>query len=94
MEKTMTRLLALHVGGIDTGRERLYTSFKGTRAEILYDLNNWLFDYLYAHQLPIVQLPPLDDWIHSTEDVSFWSFNFPTGDLSVWLRSELIDFVL
>jgi hypothetical protein len=82
----------VHLGGIDLGRERCVTVIKGKRAEVLYELNNWLFDFFYAHCQPIKQLPHLDDWTHSDEDDSHWSVAFPDIEWQVWLKSELIEF--
>lgn len=88
----MLRLLPLHIGGVDNGRERLFTAYKGSRSEVLYDLNNWLFDFFYIHKLTIEQLPPLDDWTHSTEDESYWAVAFQADMFQVWVRTELIEY--
>lgn len=82
----------LHIGGVDLGKERLCTVFKTTQPQVIHELNNWFFDYLYANQKPIRQLPPLDDWTHSTEDVTFWSVGFPEHDWCVWVKSDILEY--
>jgi hypothetical protein len=82
----------LYIGGIDIGRERAADSFKGSRKELLYELNCALFDYLYANSMVIKQLPPLDDWTNSCEDSSFWGYTFPETNIHVWIRAELVEF--
>ena len=88
----MSRMLSVHIGGIDLGRDRLFDVVKTKRSDVLYELNNWLFDYRYANQLPIIQLPALDDWTHSHEDGSYWSIAFPDSEWNIWMRSELLEF--
>lgn len=85
-------LKTVHIGSILLGRETMCTVIRGTRHEVLYELNGWFFDYFHAHQYPIRQLPPLDDWERSNEDLSYWSIAFPDVEWRVWIRSELIGF--
>lgn len=88
----MPQLRSVHVGGIDLTNERVYIAVKGTRQELMYELNCWLFDYFYAHGMEIKQLPPLDDWHHSIEDQTFYSTNFPDPIWNIWIRAEPIEF--
>ncbi len=82
----------LHSGTVRIGKETVFTINKGTRHLCLAELNNWIFDHCYAHGLPIVQLPPLDDWTHSTEDILVWSFVPDVKDVTIILKSELVEF--
>lgn len=87
------QLKLLHTGLIRIGKEIVFIANKGTRQYCLFELNNWLFDYCYANALPIVQLPPLDDWTPSDERENMWSFDpieLPT--IAVILKSELVEF--
>jgi hypothetical protein len=92
MENLMPLVRAVHVGGIDRNRECVCTVVKGSRLGLVRELNNWLFDYFYAHGLPIQELPPLDDWNKSTEDSSYYYLAFPDIEWHVWLRTESIEF--
>lgn len=81
----------VHIGGIDLGRERLFDVVKGSRHDVVYELNNWLFDYFHARNLQIKQLPPLDDWQHSEEDTTFWAVTFEEEGWKIWTKSTLIE---
>lgn len=52
----------IHVGNIEQDRERLQTFAKSSRIKLMYSINTWLFDFFRDLNLPIRQLPPLDDW--------------------------------
>jgi hypothetical protein len=82
----------LHIGGINIGKERAGDALEGSRKELIYELNCMLFDYFYANSMEIKQLPPLDDWAQSIEDSSYWGYTFPETEITVWIRSELIEF--
>lgn len=82
----------VYVGGVNLMKENMVTVFKSKRHIAISELNNWLFDYQYAHQYPIKQLPPLDDWNRSTEDSTYWYINFPNTEWTVWIRSESVEF--
>lgn len=92
MELYMPLLKTVHIGSIQLGVETLYTVVKPDRQKCIYCLNDWLFDYQYVNQLEIHQLPPLDDWIHSLEDVSCWSIQFPNQEWQITVRAEPIEF--
>lgn len=83
----------IHTGTILIGKETTFIVNRGTRHHCFAELNNWLFDYCYAHGQPIVQLPPLDDWVASDETVLMWEY-VPSElkNLRVQLKSELIEF--
>jgi hypothetical protein len=52
------------VGSIDDyNGTRLFTTVKLKRHKVIYELNNWFFDYFRETKVPIEQLPPLDDWV-------------------------------
>lgn len=82
----------LHSGTAKIGKETVFTVNKGTRHHCLAELNNWLFDHCYAHGIPIIQLPPLDDWTHSVEDRNVWSFVPDVKDVVILLKAERIEF--
>lgn len=86
------QLKTLHTGGITVGRETVCIVHKSKLHEVMHELNGQLFDYCYSNQLPIRQLPVLDDFTRSQEDPSYWSCAFPDLGMLVWLRTELIEF--
>lgn len=86
----MTVIKPVHVGGIDCERERLFDVLRGSRHELIYELNNWLFDYFYSRNLCIKQLPPMDDWTHSIEDETFWSIDL--DNWKIWTKSLNIEY--
>jgi hypothetical protein len=88
----MPHVRTVHIGGIDVNRESVCTVVKGSRLDLMKDLNNWLFDYFYAHNFPIRQLPPLDDWTRSTEDPTYYSLAFPDVEWHIWFRTEPVEF--
>jgi hypothetical protein len=88
----MPLLKTVHVGAIQLGHETMCTIVRSDRQKLIYALNDWMFDYQYANRMEIKQLPPLDDWCHSTEDVTYWSVAFPNPEWSVTVRAEPIEF--
>lgn len=82
----------LHTGTAKIGKETVFTTNKGTRHLCLAELNNWLFDHCWAHGLHVVQLPPLDDWTHSDEDRSVWAYVPDVKNVTILLKSEVIEF--
>jgi len=88
----MPQLKTLHMGCIALDKETVYTVLKGKLHETMYELNGWLFDYLYANKLPILQLPPLDDFTRSDDDPSMWYIHFPTPEWKIWIKTENVSF--
>lgn len=88
----MAKHHTVHMGKIMHGTRTLTTILKPTRHELLYELNNWFFDYLYANQLNISSLPPLDDWTRSQENLQQWHIVWPDVEWSVIIESELLAF--
>lgn len=88
----MPLLKTVHVGSIQLGSETLCTLVSSDRQKLIYALNDWLFDYQYANRMEIKQLPPLDDWKHSTEDNTYWSVEFPNPEWAIAVRAEPIEF--
>lgn len=88
----MTTLKTVHLGAVVLGRETVFALCRPTLHKTIAELNNWLFDYLYANQLPIHQLPPLDDWTHAIEDDTLWFIHFPDDEWLVTVKSELLEF--
>ena len=88
----MPLIKTVHLGGVNLGKENLLTTFASTRHKVLYELNNFLFDYNHAHDFPIIQIPPLDDWKRSEEDHTCWFVNLPDAEWRIWVRSEIIEF--
>jgi hypothetical protein len=83
----------IHIGGISNlDNYIIYVTIKSTRHDVVYQLNNWLFDYLYPRDMKILQLPPMDDWVRSPEDETYWSCNLPDMDWTIWTRSESLSF--
>jgi hypothetical protein len=56
-------LIAVHIGNIELDGKTEFLITKGSRKEVLYELNNWIFDYFKLNNQKILQLPPLDDWV-------------------------------
>jgi hypothetical protein len=88
----MTVVKTVHHGGIKNGDKIIQVFTAPSRHELIKELNSWFFDYFYANRETIVELPPLDDWTHSTEDYSYWSVSFPEDIWTVWIRHEPLEF--
>lgn len=84
----MPRMHTVHMGVISHNGTALKTCAKPNRHELLFELNNWFFDYFYANQLPIRSIPPLDDWTRSTEHMNIWTVHFPTPEWTIQIESE------
>ena len=82
----------IHHGGIRKDGNIVKTFAAPNRQKLVYEINNWFFDFFYAGDIDIQQLPPLDDWTHSSEDVSCWSVKFPDATWEVWIRHEIMEF--
>jgi len=87
----MSQLRTAHLGGITLYKESVCIAMKSSKNQLFKELNNWFFDYMYANGLPIIQLPPLDDWHQSQEDISYYHLVFPDIEWYVWIRSELLE---
>lgn len=81
---------AIHTGCIVHNSVTLCIINKESRKELLYELNNWFFDYFYANQHNIRSLPPLDDWIRSAENPRLWTVQFPNQEWSVKIWDEFL----
>lgn len=88
----MLTMKTIHHGGIRQDGVIVQTFSAPSRQKLIYELNSWFFDYFYANKQDIEQLPPLDDWHRSIEDVSYWSLSFPNNTWEVWIRHELMEF--
>jgi hypothetical protein len=88
----MTTLKIVHVGNVILGRETVFTLCRPSLHKTIAELNDWLFDYLYVNQLPVRQLPPLDDWEHAMEDNRLWFIHFPNDEWLITIKSELLEF--
>ena len=88
----MALVKTLHHGGIRKDGKIVETFVKSRRQTLMYDINTWFFDYFYANELDIQQLPPLDDWTRSVEDGTCWSIKFPDTTWEVWIRHEIMEF--
>lgn len=88
----MPVLKTVHMGAISLDKESMFSVIRPTRHTIIYELNSWFFDYFYANKLDILSLPPLDDWIHSPEDLSLWYINFPDDHWIITIRHEMLEF--
>lgn len=64
--------VAVHVGCIVNSERLPETIIRSSRSELLYEINNWLFDYYRKSKSPVIQLPPLDDWSRSKEHSDTW----------------------
>jgi hypothetical protein len=84
----MPRVHYVHIGCINHDNKTLKIINREKRHELIYDLNNWFFDYFYANQQVIRSLPPLDDWTRSHENPSMWSIEFPFPDWVVQIWTE------
>lgn len=82
----------IHVGTILCAKRLEYMSIRASKHDVLKELNDWMFDYLHVNKYPIKQLPPLDDWIRSDEDMSLWSIEFPHAPWLITIRHENIVF--
>jgi len=85
----------VHIGGITHNNEVFCTVVAPNRNKMIYELNNYMFDYQYVHNKPISvlkQLPSLDDWTHSKEDNDYWYIDYLEEKLHIWMKTELIDF--
>ena len=81
----------VHEGAIVHKDKTLKTFVQSSKTKLLYDINCWFFDYLRANDMTIDQLPPLDDWVRSKEDPSYWSIELQ-DDWWVWIRAEIVEF--
>jgi hypothetical protein len=88
----MALVKVLHQGGISRNGHIIKTFTKPSRQKLIYELNTWFFDYFYAGDLDVQQLPPLDDWTRAVEDPLYWSIQFPDDTWSVWITQEVIEF--
>lgn len=88
----MLAIKTIHLAGIKQHNIIIKTFTAASRQKLIYELNTWFFDYFYANQYPIKQLPPIDDWKRSTEDATYWSIKFPDDNWEVWIRHELMEF--
>ena len=88
----MAVVKTVHLGGIEKDNQRIKTFAAPSRLELIKELNSWFFDYCYGRGIKIEQLPPLDDWIHSNEDSTYWSVDFPDTNWVVWIRYEPMEF--
>ena len=88
----MTLLKRVYVGQLHLNGEPQKTFVRGKRKELLLDLNGCIFDYLNNNNLPIKNLPPLDDWSRSSENPELWSLQFPDAEWLVTMQSEVIEF--
>lgn len=84
----MPRLHTVHIGRITHHGKMVAHAAKPSRHALLFELNNWFFDYFYANGLPIQTLPPLDDWTHSAEHNDVWTVQFPSPEWSVSVETE------
>jgi hypothetical protein len=82
----------VHHGGIEHNGKLAKVFAKSSRPELVKELNSWFFDYFYANKEKVRQLPPLDDWTHSTEDATYWYIGFPEGEWKVWISWEPVEF--
>lgn len=88
----MAFMKTIHHGGIRRDGNIVQTFVKTSRQKLVYEINTWFLDFFYAQGDDIQQLPPLDDWTRSSEDISCWSIQFPDSTWEVWIRHELIEF--
>jgi hypothetical protein len=82
----------VHSAGIEHRGKLVKTLISASRTNLLYELNNWLFDYLHKTGRTIEHLPPLDDWDHSIEKESYWSILFPTDEWFIWIQTDDVEF--
>ena len=89
----MPLLKYVHIGTITVEKDTVSIVVRASRHLVMYELNNWVFDFSYTNNLPqYLTLPPLDDWTHSTEDASYWHFELPDHAIRVTVRTELLEF--
>jgi len=74
----------MHYGEITHNDKRVATAVAPTKQRVIYELNSWFFDYFYANDLTVQQLPAIDDWSRSDEDVRCEYVTFPAEG---WLVS-------
>jgi len=87
----MPVIRTIHVGVIVHKMITLKILTAATKHQLLYDLNSWFFDYFRTNGYPVEQLPPLDDWIHSSENDRYWQITFPNNEWTVWIRSDTLE---
>lgn len=87
----MPTIKTIHHGGIEHDGHVIKHFSEPSRQKLMYELNSWFFDMLYASGRDIVQLPPLDDWNHSAENTTYWSFTF-LDEWHVWITHEIMEF--
>ena len=88
----MPLLKRVHIGQIKFNSEIRKVVVRGKQNHVMREINDWMFDHLYATGKPIQQLPPLDDWSRSTEDPSVWYLAFPDADWLITIQQELVEF--
>ena len=79
------------VAGINHNDKTLEVVVSYNENQLFMEVNNWLFDYCYANHLSIIQAPPLDDWTHSPENSSYWSYTFPNTEWSLWIQTKILE---
>lgn len=88
----MALIRTIHHGIIKRSDTIITTFTASSRQKLVYELNTWFFDFFYASNFDIQQLPPLDDWTHSSENMSCWSIEFPDTSWEVSIRHEIMEF--
>jgi len=74
----------IHYGEITHNNKRVTSVFAHSKQQVIYQLNSWFFDYFYANGITVQQLPAIDDWTRSDEDVRYEYVTFPAEG---WLVS-------
>lgn len=88
----MSIVKSVYVGAVVHNKTTIRVFTSGSQNKLLYDINWWLFDFFRVNNIPIIQLPPLDDWtLSKEEDNSFWSITLD-GDWTIWIRSDILEF--
>ena len=87
----MVILKYVHTGGIKVDDHIIFVTTSSSRQKIIYQLNTWLFDHLYANKENIQQLPPMDDWTRSHEDLHRWDLKF-LDKWNIWITQEQLEF--
>ena len=82
----MATVKVVHIGGIDSPESTLQEFIAESRVAVMYKINVWLLDYCKKVKDPIVQLPPLDDWTRSREDLSKWTYDIPEMEFGAWIK--------
>lgn len=85
-------LRSVHLGVILHNDIIVKILIDGKKSKLLRELNNWFFDYFKVRKEEILQLPPLDDWEHASEDSSFWQCHFPDDTWKIWIRTDIVEF--